>query len=471
MSPLGPRRGPKKILDSAIVGEQGVTLVKQRVLDMKYSWATTTAAFDVGIDGIIEIRDPATGEALNHIVQVQVKATDDRWPHETATAFEYLCEERDLNHWRRGNAPVVLVVTRPSTAEAYWVDIKNYFKTPQTQRERRVRFNKSRDKFDASSATAVRRASVAPDSGLYVSPLQRAETLYSNLLPVTRSPRALFYGSTSLGSAAAIRQALGENAKVLSEFAFRGKWILSVHDLTAPEWRSVIDRGTVESFRTTEWSGSDDSDRIVTYTNLLQRCVSERLYQLGMRWNKSLALYHFRATPDLSERRVTYQSLKRTVDRGVFKRYETKAGKPYYRHLALVPQLLRLGGEWKLALTPTYYFTLDGTRTHPFYESKLKGIKALENNNAVLGQVAFFASICSDPQGDLFTSAALYPHLGFGPLERFRLEVGIDERTWLPKEREVTADDASAGEDVAEATASELLLLLGETDDASGASA
>lgn len=451
MSRLGARPGPKSIVATAMLGEKGVTLVTQRVLDMGYAWTATTAAFDSGIDGYIEIRDPETSQALNQIVQVQVKATDGRWSFETDKAFQYLCDERDLNYWRRGNAPVLLVVTRPKTGEAYWVNIKEYFKTPAAQKERRVYFNKETDRFDKASASAIRKAAVSTDAGLYVSPTKKTETLISNLLPITRLPRELFYGATTLGSGRDIQKALGENSQHLREFSYRGKWILSAHDLTSPEWRGVVDRGTVESFATAEWSQTDDPDRLNSFIDLLQRCLSERLYRLGMKRDPSKDYFYFRPTKDLSERRLSYVSIKRPAERSVFKKYVSKKGKVFFRHTALHTQIRRYDSEWKLTLSPTYRFTADGLSVLRHYESKLKGIKALENNNAVLGQVAFFASILADKPTDLFATEEAYPHLGFGALERVTLDVGIEDATWLPREPETVDEETLGGaEDDAE---------------------
>ncbi|MHC4075935.1 MAG: DUF4365 domain-containing protein, partial [Planctomycetota bacterium] len=64
---------PKKITQNQITGQQGVNYVEQTVLEMGFTWHPTNASLEAGIDGIIEIRDPETGEVTNNIIQVQVK--------------------------------------------------------------------------------------------------------------------------------------------------------------------------------------------------------------------------------------------------------------------------------------------------------------------------------------------------------------------------------------------------------------
>jgi hypothetical protein len=104
----------KKITESQMIGDQGVALIKTRVLAMGLLWYESGGT-EAGIDGTIEMRDGRTGEATNEIVQVQSRATAGEFTAETDTNFEYLCNERDLAYWMGGNAPVVLERSRPST--------------------------------------------------------------------------------------------------------------------------------------------------------------------------------------------------------------------------------------------------------------------------------------------------------------------------------------------------------------------
>ena len=50
-----------------------------------------------------------------------------------------------------------------------------------------------------------------------------------------------------------------------------------------------------------------------------------------------------------------------------------------------------LEGQWYLELTPTYRFTRDGHALERFHEDRLKGIKRIEGNRAVLSSVLFWA--------------------------------------------------------------------------------
>ncbi|HEV2643140.1 MAG TPA: hypothetical protein VGT98_10550, partial [Candidatus Elarobacter sp.] len=340
--------------------------------------------------------------------------------------------------------------------EAYWVSLKDYFADPARRRSRRIVFDKVRDRFDSGARSALFAIAKSRDAGLYTPPMPREETLFSNILPVTRLPTRLYLAETQLSETRSVFAALRDAgiAHPPSEWILKEKRILSAVDLDAPEWRRIVDRGALEEFSTSEWAATEDPDRRRDFVTLLNRCLTARLGRFHVRWDKALRHFYFRATADLSPRTITYTSVKQKAARVVFAPYaykdETKRalGRPaYYRHHALDARFLRFDGDWVLTLTPTYHFTSDGSVVHPYYESKLKGIKALENNQAVLGQVAMWASLLADPDGDLFARAP-YPHLGFGSLANACMHVGLDEASWLTPEvtlRSSDFDDGDAG--------------------------
>src|SRR5262245_18283507 len=93
---------------------------------MKFAWHPT-GILEAGIDGYIELLDPASGQALKSAIGVQSKATKVALANETSQGFDYYCEERDIDYWLRGNLPVLLIVSRPVEGLAYWKNFKEYF--------------------------------------------------------------------------------------------------------------------------------------------------------------------------------------------------------------------------------------------------------------------------------------------------------------------------------------------------------
>src|SRR5215213_116075 len=169
----------KKIHQNSIIGQEGVNLVERLVLKMGFLWYATPG-MEAGIDGVIESRDRITGAVYNKIIQVQSKATEKRFAGETAEKFHYTCDENDLRYWLEGNTPVILVVSRPHTDEAYWVSIKSYFKNPEKRASRKVVFDKKRDRFDEHSAKALMDLTTLRENW------QSLQTKFDNLDPYYR---------------------------------------------------------------------------------------------------------------------------------------------------------------------------------------------------------------------------------------------------------------------------------------------
>ena len=149
----------KKILQTDIVGQQGINLIESECLKMGFLWHPT--GLEAGIDGYIEIRNASTGEVTNCIIQVQSKATEQPFEGETESTLEYRCSEKDLEYWLAGNAPVILIRSRPKTNEAYWVSLKDRFKDLSVRKHRKVVFDKSADRFDQGAIARGARGSAA----------------------------------------------------------------------------------------------------------------------------------------------------------------------------------------------------------------------------------------------------------------------------------------------------------------------
>jgi hypothetical protein len=171
---------PKKLTRERLIGQQGINLIERTVLEMGSRWSPEI--LDVGLDGIIELCDPITRSALGVVVQVQSKATAKRFERETATQLEYTCDQRDLDYWLQCNTPVILVISRPATSEAYWISIKDYFREPIRRQSGKVTFSKIVDRFDANSWHALRHMAVRREN---VSPHRHVER------QVSRRPRKL----------------------------------------------------------------------------------------------------------------------------------------------------------------------------------------------------------------------------------------------------------------------------------------
>ncbi len=386
---------------------------------------------EAGIDGIIEIRDSTTNEVTNSIIQVQSKATTKEFQAETVHSFDYLCDERDLEYWLGGNAPVILVRSRPETNEAYWVSVKDYFSDTEKRKSRKIHFDKQRDRFDLNCKAALISLAVPRDAGIYFAPPRRPETLHSNLLRVSKFPEYIYVAQTEYQDRRDMWGAIERiEANVGGEWTVKSKSILSFRNLDVEPWNKLCDLGTLESFDSKIWAYSDDVDKRRLFVELLNYCFRDKARELGLRYSLKQECYYFEATKDLKPRPFSYQSITNKTTRTVFRGYPNAQTPRYYRHSAFTCKFQLYDSRWYLEITPTYYFTWDGYRHDRFYEDRLKGIKRLESNSAVLGQIIMWGAYLSTKDSILLEDSMLE----FDELMTFNIECGIDDDAWLPQE-------------------------------------
>jgi hypothetical protein len=428
---------PKKIGKTSVIGERGVNLLARVVWEMGFVWYPT-GSVEAGIDGHIELRDAATGQVFNSVIGAQSKATEGEFPNESDSGFDFYCDERDLDYWMKGNLPVILVVSRPATGEAYWISVKDYFRDPARRAARKAHFDKRDDRFDTSCKDMLFRLGVSRDTGLYLAAPRKSETLITNLLPVV-VPARIFVAATDAKKPGDVWQAARENDEQIGgEWILRNKMLVSFRDLRRRQWVETCDQGSVDDFGVEEWARSDDPDRRRDFVDLLRRTLRE-MVRRDLGYHERLEVFYFRATPDLSPREVDYQGLSQATDRTVFKAYLGDEGAvKYYRHSAFRERFHRFDGAWYLELTPTYYFTSDGYRLRQRHGQFLKAIKEIEGHAAVRGQLLMWASFLT-PHATMFDEEP-YPFLGLGRLVTAEVDRGIDDARWDVERKSVPGE-------------------------------
>jgi hypothetical protein len=422
---------PKVLSEQALIGQRGVNLIERIVLAMGSRWVPSPV-LDVGIDGVIELADPTSHAALGIMLHVQSRATERPWTDESSSGFDYLCEPRDLAYWLQGNASVLLIVSRPSLGEAYWVSIKDYFREPEKRVSRRIRFDKKLDRFDSSSLGRLLELAAPADSGVYLAPAPVRERLISNLVPVRSYAQSVFVADTEHRTRGALWDALKREG-----YTGGGEWfpkegrIHSFVDLREPPWPRVCDRGTVDEFSAAEWADSSDDDVVRDFVRLLNSALRERLYPTVRVWRDE-DLFAFTAGPGMRERHIARVG-SRGPGRLVFSAYTSKRTSRVvaYRHLAFSARFRRHDRQWYLEINPTYLFTSDGREISKRNGEYVGSMKRLERNEAVLGNLRVCADILTREAG-LFSGE--YPHLSLGGLIEVDLDAGLPDRAWQSRE-------------------------------------
>ena len=432
----------KKLSHKSLLGQQGANLIERILIEMGQVWRPTVV-HDTGVDGTLEFRDPLTAEVFNRHIHIQSKATNGQWESETAKGFIYRVREEDLNYWLRGNLPVILVVSRPRTNEAYWVSINNDFHEPKSRAAKKIEFHKDQDSFDKEALSKLRDLAIPAEKGIYKPPLRKEEELVSNLLQVRDFPKTLYVAGTQF-------RKRKELIDLMSQHGIQGKreWILknerifSFYDLNEYPWTEISDLGTMEDFDTQEWAESDDEDKLKEWVELLNTCLRGKLFREGIRYQheSQFKFYYFLPNRDRKQRFYRYHSQQNETRREVVKPITNKKLKTLlcYRHSAMEARFSRFDSLWHLEVSPTYFYTCDGEKPYMFHGDQLAGIKRLEHNESVLGQLIMWERLLTD-RGDIFRHE--YPLLRFDGLRRFTVGQGISDDLWLPVEEEAAIED------------------------------
>ncbi len=419
-----------------ILGRKGLNLVENVVLQMHSRWISSGAG-EVGIDGYIEFFDSGTGRSFGTTIAVQARHVSE-FLNEDPDSLDYLCQKSDLDYWISGNMPVILVVTRPSTKEAYWIDVKGYFSNRADTSDTRVHFVKSACKFVPESFHELIRVGESVDSGLYLAPLPKTENLISNLLPLDGYPPSIYIAKTELRKTWEVWGALqGKDRDVSGAWLLRDGQIVSFHNLSTRAWSNVCVAGTVKAYPAAEWANSGDSTRQREFVQLcnqaLQYCQNDNI-----KYWPDEDCFAYAGSLEEGTVKVSYRSLRHQSRISTVTKYEGKGRNHDYkwlRHMAFRGQFRRLDGKWYLEVTPTYRFTKDGKNLERFHEERLRAMKRSEGNRTVLSALLFWADMMS-AQRDLFNKSE--GMLRFGRLIKLESNVGISDSEW--SERNPDAD-------------------------------
>jgi hypothetical protein len=436
----GKREPPKKLTRQVVRGQQGINLIERVALAMHCTW-TPTGATEVGIDGYIELFDPGTQHSLGKSLGVQSKVNA-TFSNEREDGFDYYCSARDLQYWLRGNLPVLLIVSRPENGEAYWLSIKDHFDTPEKIASRKAHFSKSTQRFDEQCLPSLVRLGRSPNKGLYLGPTPQPERLISNLLTLKEFPQKLWIADTPHRRPQDLWPLLDvHKPRVSDDWLLHESRVYSFQDLRIHPWATICDQGTCDSFDTREWAHSLDLDRRRRFVELLNRSLKDQMYP-HVRYFPRADCFAFSGNLESAPVKWNYRSLKRRSTMTVVAKYSKKSrdGRQFtwLRHLAFRRQFRLFEDQWYLELTPTYVFTWDGIHLDRLHEQRLKKIKMIEKNRAVLAAILFWSDYLKTREDLLYSSTTR--KLIFGDLMETSLDFGIDDASWSAGDQDVAHD-------------------------------
>lgn len=362
---------PKRAANQTVTAERGVALIQQVVSEMHHLWHPT-AGTDSGIDGEIELRD-RDGVVRNVRIGVQSKATTKQWAGETDDGFWFLADPDDIEFWLSSSQPVLLICSRPDSGVAYWRSIQEWASHEKARHERRITFDKRRDRFDATirdqlfNLRAQGTDRVEPP-GATAEP----ERLLTNLMPIR-------WEHARLHSAAA--PAINPNLVVPPRPVVRDGRVWSLRPLTA----ALIEEAKLDDLKSGPLEPFANS-REVSDLNLVRELVKHELiarHRERLRWHPRRSVVYFaRSQADWEPVNYVWAG---GAGRAVVapQRAKTRDGFTGYRHDAAELEVRRLDSQWVLQLRPTYLFTWDGKQVSRHHASALSKIKKLDKHSSV----------------------------------------------------------------------------------------
>jgi hypothetical protein len=425
--------------DSELTAQQGINLIEDIALDMGFLWHPP-GVFDHGIDGRIELRDVRAKQPLNRYLGVQSKARA-RFTAENDERLEFLCDEADIDYWMRAEEPVLLVCSHPSTREAWFVSVSDWFRDAERRENRRVVFDKTGDRFDVERAVELLRLGTRREPALHRRLPAPPEKQLTNLMPILEHGSSLWSAPTDLfdhGQVHARYEQVG-GARA-SDYLLRDSRLYSLRDPRSCGLQHLCDTAKVNQEPVENWAESEDPRLRRYWTELLRRNL---LHQLKRRfgWHRGRSLFYIRAPDRLAELSIEGPNGKRLgvkVEYYIDKR-DGEQRVSYVRHQAFRPGFEYVDGRWHLEVVPDYLFTFDGEHESRWADEKLAGIKKREKNLAVLGHMRMWEHILTRPPS-LLTDEP--PLLLFGPLLTIEVPIGLDDALWRGK----VSDDCVAGQ-------------------------
>lgn len=434
----------KTITRQQIAGSQGEAFVRERAHDMGFLF-NPYGQPEAGIDGLLELRDPDTGEVKGQLLAVQVKTRDDgTYTAETETTFEYLLDPRDVEYWRQGNLPTIIVLVHLGRKEAYWKNV-DAGTGPGT---RRLLFDKAKDRFDKDARNAIAALCVSKGGwGVWFPPLQGGEPGHLNMVEVVLPETVFVAAALYKTGRQALAELLAAEARPPYDWVIRGGQFLSFIDPRGGPLEVVIDAGSVEEIPTEEIAFTDDEADERTFIEVLRRTLGGQLDGL-LSFSRDQKAFYFAAMPGVIDRTYHYVSLKQKTSADVVKKYEKDGKLKYVRHHAFEPRFWRLGDRWMMSVTPTFVFTWDGFRPDRFASGRLAGKKQREYNSSLLGQFVMWRKFLTGlgapaPSAELFALEELVKDavLRFQALDLMALPRGVPDELWRSSEPELSADN------------------------------
>ncbi len=314
------------------------------------------------------------------------------------------------------------------------------------------RLDKVRDILESNIGSEHQIIKLSPD-------VHQSEKVHLNLLPLTfpsylyiaelgdddqhpKSDKRIGQRKLTRGY---VRSALAEHGlKFAVDWVCFKNQIVSFHDLGDPHLplNHVTSLGSVSKIRTEEFYGKNE-DYENRFKELLGRCLQQKLFHRGVKWQNTEKLYIFDGVDGELSRTEQWQG-KRDSEREVYNRVMKKnnSNEIYHcKHLAFGTRYIAISGTWYLIIKPDWYFSRDGYNPWSYASERVDWLKKRENNSQVLNHLRFIVYFLKQEKPlELFKESHPYRFLSFGKLLEFDSTPSLDDDSWNPPHPKVNQD-------------------------------
>lgn len=416
----------KRITDNQQIGELGEAATRKQFLRMGLQ-IDFRSRLEAGIDAIAELM--SDGEPTARMVAVQVKSTRARkYASETKYSFSYLLKQNDLDYWRNSNLPVIIVLYRLSDESFFWKHVST--------NDRKLIFDKERDRLNGSALERLMAIAVPKQQhGFFVPPIG-CESAIINILPVF-VPDEIFVATTPFSPKRACAILYDANNGKRFDWTIQESTFWAFHDPRQEATRSIVDLDQVEAIETSLIADHEEIGVRNQFSYLLRLSLAHQ-FRNDLCWDRDRGgQFYFRALAEGQTRDFRYTSATKTTSARVVSVYPKKNGSDisYVRHHAFQPRFERLGDQWYLVISPTYFFTTNGYSPHPYPHALLSGKKRADNNSSFRGQVIMWHRFLSQRnprkhQSSLFPDDSSQRILVFGKPPGVELSAKVPEHAW-----------------------------------------
>ena len=287
---------------------------------------------------------------------------------------------------------------------------------------------------------------------------QSTEIVYSNLLSV-EFPKTLYRAELSIDRNEIIQGSkttekwLKKNAtqfdviisaihqkglNVPSDWVLFENSIISFHDLSNRDFglSQLIDLGTVEEYDSSDFYNTSD-DHSNVFKNLLRRCLSRKMYHLGVKWYKEDKLYVYTPNENLTTRIEKWKG-KVEATRTVFEAKKQKKNPDkisYCKHFAFDANFYLFDKQWFISITPEWFISFDGNKKSRYGFEQISFLKRNEKNAQVFSHLRFIVyQLTTQKQETLFEQPFNYKFLRFKKLITTNAYPELLDKSWLNNE-------------------------------------